>query len=91
MRKYYLDGLIFVAPSHKKYKKYDVYDGDKFLCSFGAIKADGTPYPQYHDKISHYRKYNTDDPERRKLYKERHAKEKGEYGSPSYFAMKYLW
>ena len=62
-----INNWLFVAPSHKKDKKYDVYDnrtGD-YVCSFGQIKKNGIPYEQFRDRIGYYKEYNHYDRERR--------------------------
>ena len=92
-KKYTLGKYIFVAPSTRKNKKYDVYNaktGAK-IASFGAIKTDGTPYQQFKDVVGHYSKYDHGEPARRKRYRVRHAGENEVVESAGWFAWKYLW
>ncbi len=81
-----LDGFIFVAPSKRKGKKYDVYkkNGD-YITSFGA-----RGYEHYKDKIGYYRSWNHGDENRRRLYYARHGRTLDQ-GSSKYFSNKYLW
>ena len=65
--------------------------GRKRSVPFGAIKADGTPYQHYHDKIGTYRSYDHMDKERRKRYRIRHKGQDRQKFSSGYFAMRYLW
>jgi hypothetical protein len=85
---------LFVAPSHKTDKKYDVYDnrtGD-YVCSFGQIKKNGIPYEQFRDRIGYYKEYNHYDRERRNRYRNRHKKDAyNVIGTPSYFSTYFLW
>ena len=76
--------------SKNKSKKYDVFKDGKYLVSFGGIKADGTPYDQFYDKIGKYSKYNHLDESRRQRYYKRMGK-KAEFESAKYFSNAYLW
>lgn len=58
---------------------------------FGGIKANGTPYQHYHDKIGYYKKYDHNDPQRRKMYKIRHRGQDQLKFSSGYFSMRFLW
>lgn len=80
------DGFIFVAPSKRKGKKYDVYDGknNKYIASFGAVG-----YQQYKDKIGFYKEFDHLDKKRRERYYKRHKE--ANYLSPKWFSHKYLW
>lgn len=85
-----LDGYIF-KKSKNKLKKYDVFNLEgKKIVSFGAIKKNGDPYEQYHDKIGLYKKYDHKDKERRERYYKRHGKAVNKK-SAKYFSHKYLW
>jgi hypothetical protein len=59
---------------------------------FGAIKPDGTPYPQFKDRtgLGLYSKYDHNDKERRARYYKRHKKKYGKYSADT-LAKKYLW
>lgn len=80
-----LDGYIFVAPSRRKGKKYDVYKDMKYITSFGAKS-----YEQYFDKIGYYSTLNHLSKRRRDLYYARHGKTNNKT-SARYFSNKYLW
>ena len=92
-QKYKLDNFIFVAPSKKRLKKYDVYDiKNNYITSFGAIKETGEPYEQFKDIIGYYSDYNHNDKKRKDLYYKRHGdKNKAERLSPKWFSHNYLW
>lgn len=80
------DGYIFVAPSRRKHKKYDVFTKDrKYITSFGDER-----YGQFKDRIGHYTHLNHNDKSRRELYYKRHGKE-AKKNSAKYFSHKYLW
>jgi hypothetical protein len=81
-----LDGFIF-TPSHKRDKKYDVFDAktNKYITSFGSLS-----YQHYKDKIGYYSKLNHLDKNRKRLYYQRHGKT-NDKTSAKYFANKYLW
>jgi len=84
----------FVAPSKKKLKKYDVYSSKtgEYITSFGGIYPSGEPYEQYFDKIGYYEAYNSNDKERRRLYRLRHNKDNiKDKRSPAFFSWFYLW
>lgn len=75
---------VKIKPSSNPKKKIDVYKGSKKIASVGAIgykdyptylKADGK---EYADK-------------RRRLYKERHSKDRKAIGTNGYYADKLLW
>lgn len=90
--RYTRDDFIFVAPSKRNGKKYDVYSKDnKYITSFGAIKPDGTPYEQYTDKIGHYSKYDHKDKARRDRYRKRHDGEQHTKYTAGWFSWNYLW
>jgi hypothetical protein len=75
---------VKVKPSTRKGKKIDVYKGDKKVASVGAIGYDD--YPTHIQKKG--KKYAD---ERRKLYKNRHQKDRIKKGSAGYYADKLLW
>lgn len=83
---YNIDNYIFVAPSKRKNKKYDVYDkSEKYITSFGAL-----PYQHFYDSIGYYKKLNHYNLNRRRLYYARHGKN-AKLNSAKYFSHKYLW
>jgi len=76
---------VVVMPSFNKKKKIDVFDNKgKRLAQIGAIGY--LDYPYY---IKKYGKEYAD--KRRKLYKQRHEKDRHIKGSAGYFADKLLW
>ena len=78
---------IFKAPSTRKNKKYDAYDLDgKHLASFGDVR-----YPQFYDKIGHYRAKDHNDPTRRDNYRSRHAHDILDRPTAGFFSYNFLW
>lgn len=76
---------VVVQPSSNKKKKIDVLDKNgKKLASIGAIGY--LDYPYF---IKNFGKEYAD--KRRKLYKQRHEKDRHIKGSAGYFADKLLW
>jgi len=80
-----LDGVLFVAPSTRKNKKYDAYVAGKKY-SFGD-----TRYQHFHDKIGYYSDLDHLDSSRRASYISRHQNDNLSSYSPGYFSMYYLW
>jgi hypothetical protein len=91
--------LINIQKSDRKEKKYTAVIQQKpagkiKYIHFGAIKPDGTPYPQYRDstKLKLYKKYDHHDKKRKDNYV---ARMKGHikpgYYSAGEFAMTFLW
>jgi hypothetical protein len=79
------DGIVFLAPSKTKHKKYDAFvDNHKY--SFGD-----TRYEQYHDKIGYYHSKNHEDEQRRTNYRTRHKNDKIHSYSNGFFSWHYLW
>ena len=69
---------VVVRPSVLKGKKLDVFDpSGRKLASIGDMR--------YQDYLQH------GDPERRRLYKLRHQKNRSIKGTPGYFADQILW
>lgn len=86
--------------SSKKDKKYTAIlqnkkTGRETKIHFGGIKKDGTPYTQFKDKVlGLYKKYDTNDKQRRDRYRKRHSKEVPsfkDYWSAGLFSYKFLW
>ena len=75
---------VEIKPSNKKDKKIDVYKDKKYICSIGDINY--YDYPTYiqNNGINYAN-------ERRKLYKQRHNKNRNIKNSSGYFADKILW
>ena len=89
-----IDNWLFIAPSYKPFKKYDVYNnrtGD-YITSFGALKKNKEPYEQYDDRIGYYKQYNHYDLKRRQRYRNRHKKDPyNVVGTPAFFSWWFLW
>jgi len=76
---------VKIVSSHKKGKKIDVLDWNgNYICSIGDIHY--KDYPTYIEERG--LAYAN---QRRRLYHIRHKHEKGELGSPSYYAKRILW
>jgi len=86
MPKYIKGRFTFLAPSRRKYKKYDVFytKDDKYITSFGDCR-----YQQFKDKIGYYKHGDHKDKKRRTNYHARHGK--GELHSAKWFSNKFLW
>ena len=75
---------VEIYPSTRKDKKIDVYKNNKYICSIGDIHY--YDYPSYIENNGI--KFAN---ERRKLYKQRHNKDRNIKNSSGYFADKILW
>lgn len=75
---------VDIKPSKSKGKKIDVFKEGKKITSIGA-----KGYKDYPTYIKEKGKSYAD--ERRKLYKERHQKDRTKYGSRGWYADKILW
>lgn len=80
-----------------RYKGYDIYLSERSNKKYYAL-VDGkkvhfgdTRYEQYYDKMGHYSHLNHNDKKRRKLYKQRHEKDRHVIASSGYFADQILW
>ena len=75
---------VIIKPSKKKNKKIDVYKDDKLIASIGA-----KGYKDYPTFILEEGKEYADT--RRKLYKQRHQKDRLKRNTPGFWADKILW
>ena len=75
---------VDIKPSKSKGKKIDVFQEGKKITSIGA-----KGYKDYPTYIKEKGKSYAD--ERRKLYKERHQKDRTKYRSRGWYADKILW
>jgi len=75
---------VDIKPSNMKGKKIDVFKDGKKITSIGA-----KGYKDYPTYIKEKGKSYAD--ERRKLYKDRHQKDRTKYGSRGWYADKILW
>ncbi len=80
---------VVIKPSSNPLKKIDVFKDGKKVASVGARGM--KDYPTYMDleKKGYYPKGHAN--KRRKLYKERHEKDRHIKGSNGYYADKILW
>ena len=76
---------VKIAPSHRKYKKIDVFDyNNQYILSIGDTR--------YNDFRSYIKERGIEYAEnRRRLYKIRHEKTRHNKGSASYYADQLLW
>jgi hypothetical protein len=75
---------VQIKPSTRKGKKLDVFENNKKVASIGG--AGYKDFPTYtKEKGLQYAK------ERRKLYKERHEKDRHKKGSAGFYSDKILW
>jgi len=87
--------------SDKKDKKYiailkNKETGKEVKIYFGGIRPNGIPYEQFRDTtgLGLYSKYDHNDKNRRRLYRNRHSKEKKtfkDFFTPSYYSWFFLW
>ena len=75
---------VDIKPSKSKGKKIDVFKEGKKITSIGA-----KGYKDYPTYIKEKGKSYAD--KRRKLYKDRHQKDRTKYGSRGWYADKILW
>ena len=80
---------VEIKPSTRKDKKLDVFRNDKKIASIGGRKKNGEFYKDFpthkKEKGLEYAK------ERRRLYKERHEKDRHKKGTAGYYADQILW
>jgi hypothetical protein len=74
---------VEIKPSTNKKKKIDVYKNDKKIATIGAIGF--LDYPNYLKEDKNKAEV------RRKLYKQRHEKDRHKKGTAGYFASNILW
>jgi hypothetical protein len=80
---------VVIKPSSNILKKIDVFKNGKKLCSIGARGMNDYPTYLLKEKNGYYPKGYAY--KRRKLYKERHEKDRHILGSAGYYADKLLW
>jgi hypothetical protein len=78
----------FRAPSRRRGKKYDVYDENgRYITSFGSLA-----HQQFHDRIGAYKHLDSNDPNRRRLYRLRHKNDNyNDPAYPSFYSWHFLW
>ena len=80
---------VEIKPSTNKTKKIDVFKNGKKVASIGARGMNDYPTYLAKEKRGNYEKGYAD--KRRKLYKDRHEKDRKVVGSAGYYADKILW
>jgi hypothetical protein len=80
---------VEIKPSTNVLKKIDVFKNGKKVASIGARGMNDYPTYLQKEKKGYYEKGYAN--KRRKLYKERHEKDRHVVGSAGYYADKILW
>jgi hypothetical protein len=80
---------VVIKPSTNLLKKIDVFKNGKKIASIGARGMNDYPTYLEKEKKGYYEKGYAY--KRRKLYKERHEKDRYKVGSNGYYADKILW
>jgi hypothetical protein len=80
---------VVIKPSTNLLKKIDVFKNGKKVASVGARGMNDYPTYLEKEKKGYYEKGYAY--KRRKLYKERHEKDRHKVGSNGYYADKILW
>jgi hypothetical protein len=80
---------VVIKPSTNLLKKIDVFKNGKKIASIGARGMNDYPTYLEKEKKGYYEKGYAY--KRRKLYKERHEKDRHKVGSNGYYADKILW
>jgi hypothetical protein len=80
---------VVIKPSTNLLKKIDVFKNGKKVASVGARGMNDYPTYLEKEKKGYYEKGYAN--KRRKLYKERHEKDRNIVGSNGYYADKILW
>jgi hypothetical protein len=80
---------VVIKPSTNLLKKIDVFKNGKKIATIGARGMNDYPTYLEKEKKGYYEKGYAY--KRRKLYKERHEKDRHKVGSNGYYADKILW
>lgn len=80
---------VVIKPSSNPLKKIDVFKNGKKVATIGARGMNDYPTYLEKEKKGYYEKGYAY--KRRKLYKERHEKDRHKVGSNGYYADKILW
>lgn len=80
---------VVIKPSSNPLKKIDVFKNGKKVATIGARGMNDYPTYLEKEKKGYFEKGYAN--KRRKLYKERHEKDRHEVGSNGYYADKILW
>ena len=80
---------VVIKPSSNPLKKIDVFKNGKKVATIGARGMNNYPTYLEKEKKGYFEKGYAN--KRRKLYKERHEKDRHKVGSNGYYADKILW
>jgi hypothetical protein len=80
---------VQIKPSTNKFKKIDVFKNGKKVATIGALGMND--YPTYLEKEKKGYLPKGYAKQRRKLYKQRHEKDRHKIGSNGWYADKILW
>lgn len=80
---------VVIKPSSNPLKKIDVFKNGKKVATIGARGMNDYPTYLEKEKKGYFEKGYAN--KRRKLYKERHEKDRHKVGSNGYYADKILW
>lgn len=80
---------VVIKPSSNPLKKIDVFKNGKKVATIGARGMNDYPTYLEREKKGYFEKGYAN--KRRKLYKERHEKDRHKVGSNGYYADKILW
>lgn len=80
---------VVIKPSSNPLKKIDVFKNGKKVATIGARGMNDYPTYLEKEKKGYFEKGYAN--KRRKLYKERHEKDRHRVGSNGYYADKILW
>ena len=80
---------VEIKPSTNSSKKIDVFKNGKKIASIGALGMNDYPTYLEQEKKGYFPKGYAD--ERRKLYKQRHEKDRHKKGTNGWYADKILW
>lgn len=80
---------VVIKPSSNLFKKIDVFKDGKKIASIGARGMNDYPTYRIKERNGYYPKGYAN--KRRKLYKERHDKDRHIKGTNGYYADKILW
>ena len=80
---------VVIKPSSNPLKKIDVFKNGKKIATIGARGMNDYPTYLEKEKKGYFEKGYAN--KRRKLYKERHEKDRHKVGSNGYYADKILW
>lgn len=80
---------VLIKPSTNRFKKIDVFKNGKKVASIGALGMNDYPIFLEKEKKGYFPKGYAK--ERRRLYKQRHEKDRHKVGSNGWYADKILW